>query len=152
MTGHCTVGQVVYLRTDWQSVQPGAARPCLSVLPLLQFFAARDDSSATPAPEGRYIIAQCVSTGKGVRERRAPERGGRVGDDCFFRPVPGLAHLLCGPRARALGYSVSPCGLRVHPFRLRLSRFVGRTPSSARDPLVALLPSSPTLTTDGPLP
>jgi hypothetical protein len=58
MTDFCSVGQVVNLRTDCQSVQPGAARPCFSV---------------------------------------------------------------------------------------------GRTPSSARDPLVALLSSSPTLTIGGPL-
>jgi hypothetical protein len=68
------------------------------------------------------MIAQCVSTGEDVRDRRAPERGRRAGDECFFRPVPGLANLLCGPRARALGYSLSPSGLQKHPFWLRLCR------------------------------
>src|ERR1035438_5716689 len=67
----------------------------LLVLHPFEFFAARDDSSVTLAPEGRQIVAQCVSTGNG-----------------FFRPVPGLANLLYGPRARALGYSLSPSGLR----------------------------------------
>src|ERR1035438_2935253 len=37
--------------------------------------------TATPAPEGRQIIAQRVSAGKGVKARRAPERGGRVGGE-----------------------------------------------------------------------
>ena len=85
-----------------------------SVLSPFEFFAARDDSAVTLAPEGRQIVAQCVSTGNGVKDRRAPERGGRTGDECFFRPVPGLANLLYGPRARALGYSLSPSGLREH--------------------------------------
>ena len=72
---------------------PPRLRPCCFVWQLLQFFAGRDDSAATPAPEGRHIIAQCVSTGKGMRDRRAPERGGRGGDESFFRPVPGLCAL-----------------------------------------------------------
>ena len=84
------------------------------VLHLFQFFAARDDSAVTVAPEGRQILAQCLSTGNGVKDRRAPERGGRTGAECFFRPVPGLANLLYGPRARALGYSLAPSGLREH--------------------------------------
>ena len=110
------------------------------VLHLFKFFAARDDSAVTLAPEGRRILAQCVSTGNGVKDRRAPERGGRTGAECFFRPVPGLANLLYGPRARALGYSLAPSGLREHflgcgyaalwgsqswlppPFRRRLAR------------------------------
>ena len=77
------------------------------VLHLFKFFAARDDSAVTLAPEGRQILAQCVSTGNSVKDRRAPERGGRTGAECFFRPVPGLANLLYGPRARALGYSLA---------------------------------------------
>src|ERR1039458_117446 len=58
----------------------------LLVLHPFEFFAARDDSSVTLAPEGRQIVAQCASTGNGVKDRRAPERGGRTGDECFFRP------------------------------------------------------------------
>ena len=82
------------------------------------------------APEGRQIVAQCVSTGNGVKDRRAPERGGRTGDECFFRPVPGLANLLCGPRARALGYSLSPSGLREH-FLVAACRSAGQALSPA---------------------
>ena len=95
------------------------------VLHPFEFFAARDDSAVTLAPEGRQIVAQCVSTGNGVKDRRAPERGGRTGDECFFRPVPGLANLLYGPRARALGYSLSPSGLREH-FLVAACRSAGR--------------------------
>ena len=84
------------------------------VLHLFKFFAARDDSAVTLAPEGRQILAQCVSTGNGGKDRRAPERGGRTGAECFFRPVPGLANLVYGPRARALDYSLAPSGLREH--------------------------------------
>src|ERR1039458_10155816 len=61
------------------------------VLHPFEFFAARDDSAVTLAPEGRQIVAQCVSTGNGVKDRRAPERGGRTGDECFFRP-PGFGN------------------------------------------------------------
>jgi hypothetical protein len=95
------------------------------VLHPFEFSAARDDSAVTLAPQGRQIVAQCVSTGNGVKDRRAPERGGRTGDECFFRPVPGLANLLYGLRARALGYSLSPSGLREH-FLVAACRFAGR--------------------------
>src|ERR1039457_3757115 len=86
-------------------------RLCRSVLHPFEFVAARDDSAVTLAPEGRQILnlAQCVSTANGVKDRRAPERGGRTGDECFLRPVPGLANLLHGPRARALGFHLFSC-------------------------------------------
>src|ERR1017187_7487819 len=100
------------------------------VLHPFEFFAARDDSAVTLAPEGRQIVAQCVCTGNGVKDRRAPERGGRTGDVCFFRPVPGLANLLYGPRARALGYSLSPSGLREH-FLVAACRSAGQALSPA---------------------
>src|ERR1039458_7586834 len=99
---------------SWPSADSGWLRLRRSVLHLFKFFAARDDSAVTLAPEGHQIVAQCVSTGSGVKDRRAPERGGRTGAACFFRPVPGLANLLYGPRARALGYSLAPSGLRKH--------------------------------------
>src|ERR1035441_5777857 len=99
---------------SWPSADSGWLRLRRSVLHLFKFFAARDDSAVTLAPEGHQIVAQCVSTGNGVKDRRAPERGGRTGAACFFRPVPGLANLLYGPRARALGYSLAPSGLRKH--------------------------------------
>jgi hypothetical protein len=100
--------------------------PAGVVLHPLQSFAARNDASATPAPEGRQIIAQRVSTGKDVKARRAPERGGRTDHECIFRPVPGLANLACGPRAGALGYLLSPSGFREHDSWLRLLCSVGQ--------------------------
>src|ERR1017187_4789005 len=102
------------------------------VLHPFEFFAARDDSAVTLAPEGRQIVAQCVSTGNGVKDRRAPERGGRTGDECFFRPLPGLANLLYGPRARALGYSLSPSGLREHLFGCGLPLCGAANPGRSR--------------------
>src|ERR1039458_7656705 len=90
-------------RYGWQGLRACYRTTLPVVLHLFQFFAARDDFAVTLGPEGRHIVAQCVSTGNGVKDRRAPERGGRTGDECFFRPVPGLANLVYGPRARALG-------------------------------------------------
>jgi hypothetical protein len=57
-----------------------------------------------------------------------------IADKRFFRPVPGLAGLRCGPRARALGYSLSPCGLWEHAYWLQLRCAVGQ-PIQAADPL-----------------
>jgi hypothetical protein len=79
-------------------------RLCRSVLHPFEFFAARDDSAVTLAPEGRQILnlAQCVSTGNGVKDRRAPERGGRTGDECFFRP-PGFGNVFWLRLRRSVG-------------------------------------------------
>src|ERR1017187_1489354 len=133
----------------WPSSRPDALTA--TVLHLFKFFAARDDSAVTLAPEGRQILAKWVSAGNGVKDRRAPERGGRTGAECFFRPVPGLADLLYGPRAHALGYSLAPSGLREHffgcgyaalwggqswpqpPFR-RLLRAARESPTESRTP------------------
>src|ERR1017187_4103003 len=77
----------------------------LTVLHPFEFFAARDDSAVTLAPEGRQILAQCVSTGNSVKDRRAPERGGRTGDECFFRPGFGNSFLVAAP---PLGGAANP--------------------------------------------
>jgi hypothetical protein len=100
---------------------------CRSVFPLIQFFAARDDSSVTPAPEGRHIIAQCVSTGNREQDASAPERGVRIRAQVHPSPRSGARQFAM----RTPGSLFRPSGFAYTHFGLRLCRIAGRAISPA---------------------
>jgi hypothetical protein len=96
------------------------------VLHPFEFFAVRDDSAVTLAPEGRQIVAQCVSTGNGVQDRRAPERGGRTGDVCLFRP-PGSLGSIRFAACRSAWRAIVPNATWFSHYRTS-AQIVGQTP------------------------
>jgi hypothetical protein len=63
-------------------------------------------------PEGRKIVAQCVSTGRGAVPPQPRDGAEEHTRQSVLRPVPGLANALaCYPRLCAVGYYLAPFGL-----------------------------------------
>ena len=125
------------------------------VLHPFEFSAARDDSAVTLAPQGRQIVAHCVSTGNSLKDSRAPERGGRcrTREPCFlclysarlsFSAVQFFGALveampLCAPAilpaaAFSLKSEIAPCiRARLEPCRTDSEKLTGFSPWKRRD-------------------
>ena len=96
-------------------------RSCITPFPILRssrrFFHSPSPggpSDNSPSPGGPSDNSPVREHWEPAQDSLAPERGVRAGDEGQCRSVPLLPNALCKPRARVLGYSLSPSGLRKH--------------------------------------